>query len=270
MSDFGDKDINLGQKMPDINLTKESKLGPEEVELHKIFGADAKIEKVEDVWKVRVLLKDATCRGGQVVEAELLRKTKRDGNTWFETKDLKIDDTSLPSIFKNNFIFKTNSEDVAKSDEDIDMVKHLRKFIGTTAFESGLIRVASLEDGDALASLFHEIGHTRDKTPSMFVELDFYTVQQYVKDSDKSYTDEEISDIRRSGEKILESEMKAHKFAIKAIEYLRSKGKDMFKDDEELYRLKSFLITTTIARFNGVPKFIELVGQDRINQILEI
>lgn len=103
MSDFGDKDINLGQKIPDTNLTKESKLGPEEVELHKIFGADAKIEKVEDVWKVQVLLKDATCHGGQLVEAELLRKTKNEDNSWFEAKDLM---EILKKALKNGEIIK--------------------------------------------------------------------------------------------------------------------------------------------------------------------
>lgn len=270
MSDIGDKDINPRHKMPDKDLTKESKLGSEEVELYKIFGFGAKIEKVEDIWKVRVLLKDATCHGGQVVEAELLWKTKGDNKKWFEAKDLKIDGTSLPSIFKNHFIFKANNEDTVKPDEDIDMVKHLRKFVGTTAFETGLIRVASLEDGDALASLFHELGHTKDTTPSIFVELDFYMVQQYIKDGGKLYTEEEMHHIRRSGEKILNCEIRAHKHGINAIEHLRSIGKDMFKGDEELNRVKKFFITTTIARFNGEQKFIELVGKDRINQILEL
>jgi len=44
----------------------------------------------------------------------------------------------------------------------------------------------------------------------------------------------------------------------------------MFKNDTDLFRFKKFLITTTMARFNGAPKFVELVGMDRINRILDL
>jgi len=260
---------DIGESEQKENLVKEVVLTPEQIELHKIFGTDAKIEKNGDNWKINVQLKDATCHGGQVVEAELERKSKGI-SVWYEAKDILVDKVSLPKIFKNTFIFRTPERRLGESDESASMFKHLQKFIGTKAFDTGLVQIVSLEDGDGLASIFHEIGHTRDNTPSFLNEIDFYLVSEFVANQNKNSEVTDINQVRESGERILEFEMAAHKFAIKAVEFLQNKGNDMFKDDVDLFRFKKFLITTTMARFNGAPKFIDLVGADRINRILDL
>lgn len=269
MSDIISNEPNWAAPSGELSQLSEVNLSPERAELHKIFGLNSKIGQEDDKWKVEVTLRDATCQGGQLVVTELERKTKGD-RFWYVANELKVDGVSLPEIFKNRFIFITSPEDVKDSDDQVDMVEHLRKFIGTTAFDEGLIRVASLNDGDGLAGLFHEIGHTRDNLPSIFGELDFYTVKEYIKEDNKKYRKKELSEIKQSAENILIYEMKAHKFAIKALDFLRDKGSDLFKDDEDLVRVKKFFITTTMARFNSVPKFTELVGRERINEILNL
>lgn len=267
MSDKIVNEISLYGGAIGSKLNQEFENSPEVADIRRIFGANANIEKNEDGWGVSVQLTDATCSGGQIVETELVKKSKG-SRTWFEAKDLRVEGVSLPEVFKNNFVFKvpTEAEDIA--DSKVNVFDPLRKFLHTRALDTGQIEIYSLEDGDGLASMFHEIGHTRDKTPNMFISMHVYTVNTYLNSNGQGYDD--ISGIKKDAESILNSEMTAHKFAIRCINLLRSKGNDMFKNDEDLLRFKKFLVTTTIARFRDSPKFVELVGRERINQILEI
>ncbi len=267
MSDKIINEISLSGGAIGPKLNKEFENSPEVADIRRIFGANANIEKNEDGWGVRVQLADATCSGGQVVETELVKRSKG-SRTWFEAKDLRVEGVSLPEVFKNNFVFKVPTEAEDITDSKVNVFDPLRKFLHTRALDTGQIEIYSLEDGDGLASVFHEIGHTRDKTPSMFISMHVYTVNTYLNSNGQGYDD--ISEIKKDAESILNSEMTAHKFAIRSINLLRSKGNDVFKDDEDLFRLKKFLVTTTIARFKDSPKFVELVGRERINQILEL
>jgi len=230
---------DIGQNEKTQNLAKESILTPEEIELHKIFGPHAKVEKEGDSWKINVQLKDATSIGGQIVDVDLVRKSKG-SSIWYEAKEFLVDGVSLPTVFKNTFIFRTPDKKTEEVSQPVDMVKHLRKFIGTKAFDTGLVQIVSLEDGDGLVSVFHEIGHTRDNTPSFLNEIDFYLVSEFVANENKDSEVADLNQVRESGERILEFEMTAHKFAIKAVEFLRKKGKICLKMTQIYFDLKNF------------------------------
>jgi hypothetical protein len=248
-------------------LNEEFENSPEVADIRRIFGANANIEKNEDGWNVRVQLKDATCSGGQDVEVELVRKSKGDRH-WYGAKDLIVDGTSLPEVFKNSFIFKVPTDKEKEEDKKIKIPDFLRKFLHTKATDTGRIDVYSLEDADGLATIFHEIGHTRDSRRVETIIMNEYVVMTYF--NDESNSEITFDQAKKSAENVLLSEMTAHKHAIRAINYLRNKGNDVFKKDEGLLRLKKFLITTTMLRFNRSSRFIELVGPDRINQILKL
>jgi hypothetical protein len=249
----------------EANLTPEFCL--EEIELHKIFGLDANIEKNDNSWKVNVILKESTSPGGQSVKLDLQR-ISRGNKHWYATQEFVVDGVSFPDVFKNQFIFVEPIEKPLPDNEAKDMNVHLRKYMGSKGFDSGLVRIASLEDGDGLAAVFHEMGHTREDTPGDLDAIRFYVVKDYIKKDGVGFNDEQLEQVREAAEGLLELEIKVHVLALEAINYLREQGHDMYKDDEDLFRVKKFFITTTMARFNGAPKFIELVGIDKINKTL--
>lgn len=256
--------------------------------LQKIFGLNANITKDNESFKVDVVLKSGICPGGQRVETVLKQEGQKN---LYKATELSVDGASFPEIFNNTFFFKLPTErkniveekrkpnflkSILKQDINDDRIHsnfftHLTsKFAGNKGFNDWNIILVNLEDADGLAAIFHEIGHTRDNTSSLFYELNASSVFQYIHNEGHGYKKDQLPEIRKSGEEIIEFEMFANKMAIKGIELTKEKGYDLFKNDENLQRVKRFLVTTTMTRFYKTPKFIELVGKEKIDEILKI
>lgn len=267
--------------------------------LHKIFGEDSIISTENDLFLIDLTLKNAMCPGGQRVKITL-EKTQKAKDT-YQAKELLVENTELLEILKCPVFFQISTEKTKKEleKENITMFKktfisigeklginkksnqnkdepdnlylsHIKKFRGTKASDGGYIVLVNFEDADGLAAILHERGHLSDKrTFGPFSEIDSITIYDYFHGGRKDFNDEEISEARTAGENILKDEMYANKVAIQIAQILQNKDKDIFKGDDDLFRMKKFLVTMTSFRFWNSQKFVELLGMKNINSILD-
>lgn len=258
-------DSNLNNEL--THTEGESEHG-RKIELRRIFGNEAQIVLDGEKTKVELVLKDAACPGGQAVVVELGGKIIGRKYDAYKAENLMVDGVSLNNELGNTFEFVVTPAPDGPAGGALDMIAHVRKYKGTKGFDDGRVQIVSLEDADGLAAIFHEIGHTRDGRPNIFDEFYMYDLIKFTRDKFSMFNKDKRRSALIAAENVLDYEMSAHKLGIDAIQSLRDRGHDLFTADPELVRVKKFLLTTTIMRFRNNPKFVKLVGAQRINEIL--
>lgn len=268
-----DGHVEGGQKVKMI-------LGDEQ-EIEKVVGTDQNGEKVTAKgYRIRMMKVNG---GSFIAEEEEVYMMPFQAHQKYvtprvdqEEEDRLMAKEGIPKEFPSDLPFWRLSKDMQDKIQKVysTSVVVLSDFYNSAGAKNGVVLVDSIQKGDHLVVMKHEIGHTRNPTGANTVERirdDFRNTvtQRYLAQSEG---DKKIKPSFKEVQLFLSTlyeEKRASRVALADLRELTGKKHDPFPNDPGLLRVKKFLTTALMTYLQSDPDLEAAIGGKR-NSIVNL